>query len=103
MRTNLDLSTLPAWLLIGLGVVLLLEVVLAVLALADLARRPVATVGLGNKWIWVAIIVLVNLLGPILYLAVGRRPAVATDEPRAPKRSSTDIADELYGSSDDAP
>jgi hypothetical protein len=54
----------------------------------------------GNKWVWAAIIVLVNLVGPILYLAVGRKPAPPADEmPPASARgtSMTSLADELYG------
>ena len=72
MGTNLDLSTIPVGVLIALGVVLLLEIVLDVIALVDLFRRPVARVALGNKWIWVAVIILVKLIGDILYFAIGR-------------------------------
>jgi hypothetical protein len=97
-----DLSTLPPALLIGLGVAVLVQVTLDVLALVDLYRRPVSGVALGNKWVWVAIIVLVNVLGAILYFAVGRRPAAQTDE-AAPTslRTKADVADALYGKGDE--
>ncbi len=102
MRTNLDLSTLPAGVLIGLGVVLLIEIALDAVALVDLYRRPIATVALGNKWIWVAIIVLINLIGAILYFAIGRKSAPSVERPAtAPQRSSADIADALYGAPDE--
>jgi len=71
----------------------------------DLVRRPVDRVALGNKWVWVAIILLVNLLGAILYLAVGRKPAPVAEVPEptrlAPRAGS--IADSLYGPRSAAP
>ena len=100
----MELSTLPVGVLIGLGVVLVLEIALDVVALIDLVRRPRSTIVFGNKWIWVAVIVLVSLIGAILYLAIGRKPAPAMDtqqQASPPKRSSADIADALYGSTDE--
>lgn len=103
---NVPLSSLSPAVLIVLGVVALAELVLDVFALVDLYRRPAAQVTLPSKWIWVVIIVLVNLVGAILYFAVGRRPAPATD-PRSgatpPTRSASEIADALYGKADEAP
>jgi hypothetical protein len=58
---------------------------------------------IGNKGIWVAIILLVNLLGPILYLAIGRKPAPAAESPGAAGRERKqvdDIVDSLYGTRD---
>lgn len=82
----------------------LVEVGLDVYALVDLYRRPADQVVLGNKWIWVAIILLVNLLGAILYLAIGHKPAPAPEVPSeavpAPRIDS--IVDSLYGPPDDA-
>lgn len=98
-----DLSSLPAGVFVVLGVVLLIELALIVTALVDLVRRPLDQVTLGNKWVWVAIIVLVNLIGPILYLVVGRKPAAPGEgaEP-APPSSAAEIADKLYGPRDDS-
>ena len=97
--TTVDLSTLPIGVLVGLGVVLLVEVGLDVVALVDLYRRPVERVALGNKWVWVAIIVLVNLLGAVLYLLLGRKPLPPADEAsRTQPHTKTNIADVLYGS-----
>lgn len=94
------LTTLPIWVLIGLGAVVVIELVLDVIALIDLVRRPISRVALGNKWAWVAIIVLVNLLGAILYLIVGRRPAPPNEltPPDVSTESRTRIAEALYGS-----
>jgi hypothetical protein len=98
MRTNLDLSSIPLPLLIGMGLVLVLQIALAVLALVSLVRRPTDAVATGNKWIWVAIVVLFSFVGPILYFAVGRiRPPVVEQPLATRKRSSADIADALYG------
>jgi hypothetical protein len=48
----------------------LVELGLLGFALYDLVKRK--KVKGGNKWVWGIIIVLVNLIGPILYLILGR-------------------------------
>jgi NADH:ubiquinone oxidoreductase subunit 6 (subunit J) len=96
-----DLATLPLWVLVVLGVVAVAVLTLEVVALVDLYRRPVAQVALGNKWVWVAIIVLVNLVGSILYFAIGRKPAPSAEEaasPRSQRGNAESVADALYGS-----
>ena len=98
MRALTDLSTLPLGLLIGIGVVAVLEI-----ALVTLFRRPTGGV-VGSKWLWAAFIVLINPIGAILFFAIGRRRAQVVDEPAAqPKRSAADIADALYGSGNESP
>jgi hypothetical protein len=47
----------------------LLQVILIVIALRDLIGRERTK---GPRWVWVLIIVLVNIIGPIVYLLVGR-------------------------------
>ena len=49
--------------------VILLQLGLMVFALIDLIRREKTR---GPKWLWAIVIVLGELLGPILYLLVGR-------------------------------
>jgi len=49
--------------------VILLQLVLMIFALVDLIRREKTR---GPKWMWAIIIVLGELLGPIVYLLVGR-------------------------------
>jgi hypothetical protein len=61
MDDSLWLLIIP-WFLIELG--------LMVFALYDLVKRK--RVKGDNKWVWGVIIVLVNLIGPIVYLLVGR-------------------------------
>jgi hypothetical protein len=50
--------------------IILLELGLMVFALIDLNKR---TATRGPKWVWILVIVLVNLIGPIAYLLFGRR------------------------------
>jgi hypothetical protein len=49
--------------------VILLELALVAVALVDLVRRERTR---GPKWAWALVIVFVNLVGPILYLLLGR-------------------------------
>ena len=49
----------------------IVQVVLMVVALVDLVRRE--RVRGGNKVIWGVVIVLVNIIGPIVYLLLGRQ------------------------------
>jgi len=49
--------------------VILLQLALMIFALLDLIRREKTR---GPKWMWAIIIVLGELLGPIIYLLVGR-------------------------------
>ena len=104
MSNTFTLSSLPTGVLVLLGLVLVLEIVLDVIALVDLYRRPIERVALGNKWVWVVVIVLVNLIGSILYLAVGRKSAALADDggsPQAKAHTNANIADALYGPRDD--
>jgi hypothetical protein len=97
------LSAVPAWGLVALGVLVVIETALDVIALVDLYRRPTSQVVFANKWIWLAIVLLVNTLGAIIYLAAARKPAVGPDDapPPASKSLRTDnIADTLYGPRD---
>jgi hypothetical protein len=43
---------------------------LMIVALWDLMKREQTR---GPRWLWVLVIVLVNLIGPIVYLVVGRQ------------------------------
>ena len=50
--------------------ILIIQLVLIVVALLDLARRTETN---GPRWMWVVVIVFLNMLGPILYFLVGRK------------------------------
>jgi hypothetical protein len=49
--------------------IILVEIVLVVIALVDLTRRERTR---GPKWVWVLVILFINLIGPIVYLLFGR-------------------------------
>ena len=49
---------------------ILVELALVIFALRDLVKRK--KVKGGNKWVWVALILVFYLIGPILYFVVGR-------------------------------
>ena len=97
-----EILSLPAPVLIALGVLVLVQISLQVYGLFDLARRE--RVAALPKWAWALIIVLGELIGVILYLAVGRNvPTQAQDPLRAvaaapPAEDRADrAADVLYG------
>lgn len=101
---NTNLSAIPVWVVVVLVVLSLAQITLDVVAFLDLYRRPREQVVFGNKWIWVAIVLLVNTVGAILYLVVGRKPAPIAENaaPSAsPSVSTETIADTLYGPLDD--
>jgi len=56
----------------------IIQVALAVIALVDLVKRE--RVWGGNKVVWALVIILVNIIGPIIYLLAGREnSAVGSD------------------------
>jgi hypothetical protein len=96
---GLGAQRLPAWALVAIGVLIVVQITLDVIALVDLYRRPVAQVTLGNKWVWVPIVLFVGVIGAILYLVGGRRPTPAVDA--RPARPASDrvaaAVNALYG------
>lgn len=101
MNTQLQLSELPPVALVAIGLLTLVQIGLQVAALIDLVRRPEERVVSGKKWLWALLIVFGQIIGSILYFAIGRVPAPAE---QTPSRASTDTrdaadraADELYG------
>jgi hypothetical protein len=52
--------------------ILIIQLVLIIFALTDLVRREQTR---GPKWVWVLVIVFVNMIGPIVYFLVGRDEA----------------------------
>ncbi len=56
---------------------LILELVLLVVALIDLAKRE--RVRGGNKVVWLLVIIFINFIGPIVYLLFGREESRAGD------------------------
>lgn len=50
--------------------IIIIELVLIVIAMVDLIRNKDTN---GPRWMWILIILLVNLFGPILYFLFGRK------------------------------
>lgn len=93
-----ELQTLPTGALIALGAIVVLQLALQVYALVDVARKPQEQLS-APKWIWVVVILLGELIGAIVYLVIGRKPAQAQDT-RAEKAAgdrAEQAADVLYG------
>lgn len=100
-----DLLALPAGVLITLGILVVAVLLLDVVALTDLYRRPTELVAFGNKWIWLVLILLLSFLGPVLYLLAGRKTPSPAETPAAArshskKAGASDVVDNLYGPPD---
>lgn len=63
-----NIGLLKQWLPLLIPVIIL-ELGLMVAALVDLVKREKTK---GPKWVWILVIVFVNLFGPIVYFQVGR-------------------------------
>lgn len=59
----------PGTLLLILLPLLLLQLILLVVAMIDLFKRQETN---GPKWVWLLVIVFINILGPIIYFLWGR-------------------------------
>ena len=66
-------------------VLIAVEVSLLLVALVDLWRRPTAEVPLGTKVPWVALCLLVQIVGPLVYLVLARTQALGAT-PAEPER-----------------
>ena len=100
LATGIQLHFSPAiWTV--LIVVTVVNYTLLVLALVNVIPRDPAAIRFHNRWIWVALIVLVNFLGPLAYFAVGRIDAPIADNTGADERPAGARAgaavDLLYG------
>ena len=52
--------------------IFLIQLALIIFPLTDLVRREQTR---GPKWVWVLVILFINLIGPIVYLLLGRDEA----------------------------
>jgi len=50
--------------------VFLVQIALLIFALVDLLKRENTN---GPKWLWIILIIFVNIIGPVLYFVIGRR------------------------------
>ncbi len=68
MMNNLDLTKILPLLI----PIVIIQLGMQIYALVDLYRQPAERIK-GSKWLWVAIIVLGEILGPIVYFIVARK------------------------------
>lgn len=108
MQSNVPLSDLPVWMLAALGVLALVQISVEIYALVKLFRTPDEQLVLGKKWPWIIIILFVNLIGAIVFLVAGRKPAQIADPLAAASSGAPATADRaaraadvLYGSRED--
>jgi hypothetical protein len=97
------LLALPTPALVALAALVVVQLSLQVFGIVDVVRRPAERLTL-PKWAWAAIIVLGEILGAVLYLVAGRKPAPADEvRPATPvAERATNAADALYGERKDA-
>ncbi|MDR7239474.1 PLD nuclease N-terminal domain-containing protein [Neobacillus drentensis] len=53
-----------------LAPIIIIQLILIIVAIIDLIRIETTN---GPKWLWVIIILFINILGPILYFVIGRK------------------------------
>ncbi|MBS3181926.1 PLD nuclease N-terminal domain-containing protein [Leucobacter manosquensis] len=95
---NLDFPSLATTTGLVIVIALSLQALLAAVGLLVLVNTPTERVQFGRKWPWVLIILLVNTIGTILFLAVGRRPAPASDTAAQAPANVASTVQGLYGS-----
>lgn len=95
LATTQPLS-LTAWLLVAaIGAI---DLGLTVWALVDIVRRPRVTGG--YKWMWVIVVLAIEPIGALVYLALGRAETPFADAtPTTPEahQRAVNAADVLYG------
>ena len=94
------LEGIPTGLVVGGALLLLIQLTLQIVALVMLVRIPSERITIGGrKWVWALIIIFGELVGPVLFFILGRKPAPAVEpiaNTLAADRASA-AADALYG------
>lgn len=102
---NIGLNEIPSGLLIPLAVLIAVQLGLQIFALVKLFRTPDDRLT-AKRWVWLVIILLGEIIGAVIFLAVGRKPAPAEDPQRANTAGemtgdrAARAADVLYGPRD---
>jgi hypothetical protein len=103
MQANFAFEATPTWVFSIAVPVVVAQLSFEIWALMDMLKRPADRLAFGGrKWLWAIIILGVNWLGAILYLAVGRTSGPAVDvAPASPvvDRAASAV-DALYGGKD---
>jgi len=93
-------ADVPTNVLIAVGVLVVVQLTLQIIALVSLVKTPTERVTIGGKkWIWAVIIILGEIIGPIIWFVAGRSPVQAAEV--SPGTATADrarnAADALYG------
>ncbi|TLM78307.1 MAG: PLDc_N domain-containing protein [Actinobacteria bacterium] len=94
----MDFSQIGAVEWIAIGAAVVLQLTLQVLAFLDLMKRPGAWEG--RKLVWLIVIFVTEMLGPLLYFAWGKGTFPVAEEADAPAADTVKAAsavDALYG------
>nr|NLD40655.1 PLDc_N domain-containing protein [Actinomycetales bacterium] len=78
LAAQLQLSDIPTWGWILIGVYSVVHFGLAILAIVTITRTPRERLN-GPPVVWILVSLLVQIIGPVLFFAAGRRPAAAVD------------------------
>ncbi|MCS6711308.1 PLDc_N domain-containing protein [Brachybacterium sp. EF45031] len=62
-------------------VLAVIALALALYALSDCLQSPRSREALGPRWVWVVVILLLPIVGPLLWLLIGRTATVRRPEP----------------------
>lgn len=85
--------------LAAIGLLLVLQITLQVIAIIQLVKTPAERVTIGGrKWAWALIILFVNTVGAIAWFFLGRTEALSEETPTSAGGSARSSAvDTLYG------
>lgn len=106
MQTTIPMGDLPGWALPVIVALVAVQLAVEIYALVVMVRTPLERLVFGKRWPWVVIILFVNLVGAIVFLAAGRKPLPAVDPLTAPTPDAPPVAqaaraaraaDVLYG------
>ena len=93
---------MPSYVIIIAAIV---QVVLLIISLVVLTRTPAERIRYFPKTAWVIIVIIVNFIGPILFLTTGFTRSKTIDRREESQQTATDIVNSIYNdaSSDDSP
>ena len=83
-----------------LAALAVVELGLAAVALWRWWRTPAERLS-ANRWVWLVLVVALSFIGPVAFLAAGRRPAPVTEPPPGERPAAgaetADVVAALYG------
>lgn len=95
IRDLADRASVSQTVIVLLIALVLVQVGLALFALADLVRRE--RVAGGRKWLWAALILFGNIAGSVLYLVVGRNaPPQILEDPSPPAEAGETHSERIH-------